>query len=179
MACFASVRVFFVVFISYILQSSAFTTLLSPAMRGKGCSLHRHLRRRCALFVSSPPQNSSSGMRDYRISKPVRREVELEVQAEESERKSEHTHFMRLALRHAQHAFREKEVPIGAVIADPNGKIIATGRNQVEKHQDPTVITFGSSSPISLHFSFQSFIPPLLLSCLAYGVILCDITGTC
>jgi len=26
---------------------------------------------------------------------------------------NQHTHFMRLALRHAQHAFREKEVPIG------------------------------------------------------------------
>ena len=48
------------------------------------------------------------------------------------------THLMRLALRHAQHAFREKEVPIGAVLIDIEGRVIATGRNQVEKMQDPT-----------------------------------------
>lgn len=51
---------------------------------------------------------------------------------------SNYTHLMRLALRHAQHAFREKEVPIGAVITDSEGRVIATGRNQVEKMQDPT-----------------------------------------
>jgi tRNA(adenine34) deaminase len=51
---------------------------------------------------------------------------------------SQHTHLMRLALRHAQHAFREKEVPIGAVIVDDKGRVIATGRNQVETKQDPT-----------------------------------------
>ena len=44
--------------------------------------------------------------------------------------------YMKLALRHAQHAFREKEVPIGAVIADSNGTVIATGRNQVETLKD-------------------------------------------
>lgn len=44
--------------------------------------------------------------------------------------------YMRLALRHAQHSFREKEVPIGSVIADSNGIVIATGRNQVETLKD-------------------------------------------
>jgi tRNA(adenine34) deaminase len=46
--------------------------------------------------------------------------------------------YMKLALRHAQHSFREKEVPIGAVIADSNGIVIATGRNQVETLKDGT-----------------------------------------
>ena len=46
--------------------------------------------------------------------------------------------FMRLALRHAQHAFREKEVPIGAVIVDSNGIVLATARNQVETKHDVT-----------------------------------------
>ena len=44
--------------------------------------------------------------------------------------------YMKLALRHAQHSFREKEVPIGSVIADANGVVIATGRNQVESLKD-------------------------------------------
>jgi tRNA(adenine34) deaminase len=47
--------------------------------------------------------------------------------------------FMRLALRHAQHAFREKEVPIGAVIVeDCSGLVLASARNCVEGIQDPT-----------------------------------------
>ena len=47
-------------------------------------------------------------------------------------------HYMRLALRHAQHSFREKEVPIGAVIVDKDGTILATSRNQVETENDVT-----------------------------------------
>lgn len=47
-------------------------------------------------------------------------------------------HFMRLALRHAQHSFREKEVPIGAVIVDSMGVILASSRNEVEGKKDVT-----------------------------------------
>ncbi len=46
-------------------------------------------------------------------------------------------HFMRLALREAQNAYDEDEVPVGAVIVI-NNKIIAKGRNSVEKLNDPT-----------------------------------------
>jgi len=46
--------------------------------------------------------------------------------------------FMKLALRHAQHAFREKEVPIGAVVVDDNGKVLSACRNRVEFFQDAT-----------------------------------------
>lgn len=49
-----------------------------------------------------------------------------------------HEHYMRLALRHAQHSFREKEVPIGAVIVDKDGTVLATSRNQVETDNDVT-----------------------------------------
>lgn len=45
---------------------------------------------------------------------------------------------MRLALRHAQHSFREKEVPIGAVIVDGEGIILATSGNEVEARNDVT-----------------------------------------
>ena len=44
---------------------------------------------------------------------------------------------MQQALKEAQYAFEEDEVPIGAVIVISN-KIIARGRNQVEKLNDPT-----------------------------------------
>lgn len=47
-------------------------------------------------------------------------------------------HFMKLALRHAQHAARDTEVPIGAVIVDSLGVVLAASRNQVEATQDAT-----------------------------------------
>lgn len=45
--------------------------------------------------------------------------------------------YMRQALRQAQQAFEEDEVPVGAVVV-MNGRIIARGYNQVEKLNDPT-----------------------------------------
>ena len=46
-------------------------------------------------------------------------------------------YFMQHALREAQYAFEEDEVPVGAVVV-MNNKIIARGHNQVEKLNDPT-----------------------------------------
>jgi tRNA(adenine34) deaminase len=46
-------------------------------------------------------------------------------------------YFMRQALREAQDAFYEGEVPIGAVIVI-NDRVIARGHNQVERLNDPT-----------------------------------------
>lgn len=46
-------------------------------------------------------------------------------------------HFMNQALREANDAYNEGEVPIGAVIVI-NNKIIARGHNQVQRLNDPT-----------------------------------------
>ena len=48
-----------------------------------------------------------------------------------------HEHFMRLALDEAEQAFREDEVPIGAVIVR-YGRVIAAAHNQREQLHDPT-----------------------------------------
>src|SRR6478735_7633961 len=48
-----------------------------------------------------------------------------------------HEDFMKQALKQAQQAFDEEEVPVGAVIV-LNNKIIARGYNQVEKLNDCT-----------------------------------------
>jgi tRNA(adenine34) deaminase len=48
-----------------------------------------------------------------------------------------HEYFMKEALKEAQCAFDEDEVPIGAIIVAQN-KIIAKGHNQVERLKDPT-----------------------------------------
>lgn len=61
-------------------------------------------------------------------------------------------HYMRLALRHAQFAFREKEVPIGAVIVDDQGRVVAAGRNGVNAQNDATahaeIVTMRKASKI-------------------------------
>jgi tRNA(adenine34) deaminase len=48
-----------------------------------------------------------------------------------------HTLFMREALKEAQKAFDEDEVPVGAVIVHQN-RVIARAHNQVERLKDPT-----------------------------------------
>lgn len=48
-----------------------------------------------------------------------------------------HEKFMKEALKEAQKAFDEEEVPVGAVLVFQN-RIIARGRNSVEKLQDGT-----------------------------------------
>ncbi len=45
---------------------------------------------------------------------------------------------MRLALSAARNAADAGEVPVGAVVVDKDGKIIATAGNRVETDQDPT-----------------------------------------
>ena len=46
-------------------------------------------------------------------------------------------HYMRLALQHAEEAFAENEVPVGAVIMHAN-RVIAAAHNQREQLRDPT-----------------------------------------
>ena len=46
-------------------------------------------------------------------------------------------YFMKHALKEAQYAFEEDEVPVGAVVVI-NNKVIARGHNQVEKLNDST-----------------------------------------
>jgi tRNA(adenine34) deaminase len=46
-------------------------------------------------------------------------------------------HFMKLALREAENAFSEGEVPVGAIVVI-NNRVISRGHNMVEKLKDPT-----------------------------------------
>ena len=45
---------------------------------------------------------------------------------------------MRLALAEAQAALAGEDVPVGAVVLDPTGAVIGTGRNTREAEGDPT-----------------------------------------
>lgn len=48
-----------------------------------------------------------------------------------------HQKYMSLALKMAEVAFKEDEVPVGAVVVN-GSKVIASGYNQVERLKDPT-----------------------------------------
>ncbi|NRG41424.1 hypothetical protein GTU73_16235 [Rathayibacter sp. VKM Ac-2804] len=45
---------------------------------------------------------------------------------------------MRLALDEARRAAEWGDVPVGAVVVDPDGAVIGRGRNERELHRDPT-----------------------------------------
>jgi len=48
-----------------------------------------------------------------------------------------HEYYMKLALKEAEKAFAEDEVPVGAIVV-MNNKVVARGYNMVEKLKDPT-----------------------------------------
>lgn len=50
---------------------------------------------------------------------------------------TQHEQWMKQALREAERAYEEDEVPVGAVVVQ-QGKIIGRGYNQIERLQDPT-----------------------------------------
>lgn len=50
----------------------------------------------------------------------------------------DHNHFMRQAISEAQQAAREDEVPVGAVLVDQGGAVLAKAHNQTITLCDPT-----------------------------------------
>jgi len=55
-----------------------------------------------------------------------------------SSHQKSHEFYMSQALEQAEKAYNLQEVPIGAVLVDASGNIIATGYNQVEHHHSQT-----------------------------------------
>jgi len=51
---------------------------------------------------------------------------------------SRHSHFMRQAILEARQAAKEDEVPVGAVLVDCNGSLLARAHNQMVTLCDPT-----------------------------------------
>ena len=51
--------------------------------------------------------------------------------------KNNHEYFMKMALKEAESAYEEEEIPIGAVIVH-NNKVISKGHNQSQKLNDAT-----------------------------------------
>jgi tRNA(adenine34) deaminase len=66
--------------------------------------------------------------------------------------------YMQQALREANQAFENEEVPVGAVIV-MNDRIIARGYNQVEKLSDPTAHAEIIALTSAFHFLGSKYLP--------------------
>ncbi|TFD61737.1 nucleoside deaminase [Cryobacterium suzukii] len=53
--------------------------------------------------------------------------------------RDQHAEWMLLALTEARSALVSDDVPVGAIVVDPAGTVIGWGRNERERHQDPTL----------------------------------------
>ena len=83
-----------------------------------------------------------------------------------------HEYFMKHALREAQNAYDEEEVPIGAIIVMHN-KIIARGYNQVEKLNDSTAHAEIIALTSAFNFLGSKYLPEATLYVTIEPCIMC------
>jgi tRNA(adenine34) deaminase len=82
-------------------------------------------------------------------------------------------HYMREAIKQAQKAFEEDEVPIGAVVV-MNDKIIAKGYNQVEKLTDSTAHAEIIALTTAYNFLGSKYLPEATLYVTIQPCIMCS-----
>jgi len=81
-------------------------------------------------------------------------------------------HFMQQALKEAQYAFDEGEIPVGAVITI-NNKIIARGYNQVEKLSDCTAHAEIIALTSAFNFLGSKYLPDATLYVTVEPCLMC------
>jgi tRNA(adenine34) deaminase len=81
--------------------------------------------------------------------------------------------YMREAIKQAQQAFEEDEVPIGAVVV-MNGKIIAKGYNQVEKLTDSTAHAEIIALTTAYNFLGSKYLPEATLYVTVQPCLMCS-----
>lgn len=82
-------------------------------------------------------------------------------------------HFMKQALREAQKAFEEDEVPVGAVVV-MNERIIARGYNQVEKLNDSTAHAEIIALTAAFNFLGSKYLPEATLYVTVEPCVMCS-----
>ena len=81
--------------------------------------------------------------------------------------------FMQMALREAQQAAGEEEVPVGAVIV-VNGRVIARGHNQVEKLNDPTAHAEIIALTSAFNFLGSKYLPEATMFVTVEPCVMCS-----
>lgn len=82
-------------------------------------------------------------------------------------------HYMKQALREAQKAFEEDEVPVGAVVV-MNERIIARGYNQVEKLNDSTAHAEIIALTAAFNFLGSKYLPDATLYVTVEPCVMCS-----
>jgi tRNA(adenine34) deaminase len=82
-------------------------------------------------------------------------------------------YFMKQALREAQKAFDEDEVPVGAVVVQ-NNRIIARGYNQVEKLNDSTAHAEIIALTAAFNFLGSKYLPGATLYVTIEPCVMCS-----
>jgi tRNA(adenine34) deaminase len=82
-------------------------------------------------------------------------------------------HYMKQALREAQKAFEEDEVPVGAVVV-MNERIIARGYNQVEKLNDSTAHAEIIALTAAFNFLGSKYLPEATLYVTVEPCVMCS-----
>jgi tRNA(adenine34) deaminase len=81
-------------------------------------------------------------------------------------------YYMRQALKEAEKAFAEGEVPVGAVVV-VNGSIISRGYNQVEKLHDPTAHAEMIALTSAFNFLGAKYLPDAVLYVTVEPCLMC------
>jgi tRNA(adenine34) deaminase len=81
-------------------------------------------------------------------------------------------YYMQQALKEAEKAFEEGEVPVGAVVVI-EGKIIARGHNQVEKLKDPTAHAEIIALTSAFNFLGAKYLPNAVLYVTVEPCLMC------
>jgi tRNA(adenine34) deaminase len=81
-------------------------------------------------------------------------------------------YYMQQALREAQLAFEEDEVPVGAVVV-LNNRIIARGHNMVEKLNDPTAHAEMIALTSAFNFLGAKYLPEAILYVTVEPCLMC------
>jgi tRNA(adenine34) deaminase len=82
-------------------------------------------------------------------------------------------HYMKLALKEAQRAFNEGEVPVGAILV-MNERIIARGYNQVEKLTDSTAHAEIIALTAAFNFLGSKYLPDAVLYVTLEPCLMCS-----
>jgi tRNA(adenine34) deaminase len=82
-------------------------------------------------------------------------------------------YFMRAALKEAQRAFDEDEIPVGAVVV-VNNSIIARGYNQTEKLNDPTAHAEMIALTSAFNFFGAKYLPEATLYVTLEPCLMCS-----
>ncbi len=82
-------------------------------------------------------------------------------------------HYMRQALKEAQKAFDDGEVPVGAIVV-MNDRIIARGHNQVEKLTDSTAHAEMIALTAAFNFLGSKYLPEAVMYVTVQPCLMCS-----